>query len=438
MKKILQIFIFITAIFLLVGCKGKLTANEKAVIKRFLEEDIIIFQENDNQDSVTGNIELSLNLDGYNIFWESNSLDVLLIDGNQGIITRSNDDIAISLTATLTVKSGVYETREFQIKILKNALDEEYQVTFDLNGYNGVAPEMQVVSKTTGLVKRPGNVIRSGYLLKGWKLNTLDEQFFDFKTKITSDITLYAIWQVFDSPYYSQITASEGEQLFNQLNNLISKVTAGNGSQNSSYGEVRYILEKSDINPNKPNYLWGIYDNADIPPVWNGQTMNREHVWPNSRLGIPRVNNNSRNQGSDPHNLRIIIPSTNSRRGNNYFVDANPSVDGYIPSSGTYYPGDDHRGDVARILLYMAVRYKDILSLVETPSGTTFEPSGAQLGNIKVLLKWHLEDPVDQFEINRNQVIYENQGNRNPFIDNDSWFEPVWQYLMTQANLSYN
>ena len=238
--------------------------------------------------------------------------------------------------------------------------------------------------------------------------------------------------------YYAGITATSGESLINQLNALISNVTAGNGTQNSSYGEVRYILEKSDINPNNTDYLWGIYDNADIPKTWNGTTMNREHVWPNSRLGVPRdtLNNSSRRIDSDPHNLRIIIPETNRERSNFVFVNSISSVDGYVISgTQTYYPGNAHRGDVARILLYMAVRYKDILTLAEGMSGPNYDPSGTSFGDIKVLLQWHLDDPVDDFEIQRNNVIYSHQGNRNPFIDNSTYFEPVWNYFMQQAGL---
>ncbi len=224
-------------------------------------------------------------------------------------------------------------------------------------------------------------------------------------------------------------------EIFNKLFEKISVVTAGNGSQNSSYGEVRQILEESDINQNKKTVLWGIYDNAEIPADWgSGNVFQREHVWPNSRLGIPRVNNNSRDQGSDPHNLRAIIGSTNSSRSNRYFV-AGSGEAGYTIETDQYYPGDAHRGDVARILLYMAVRYKDILSLVETPGGTTYEPSGAQMGQLSILLDWHLKDPVDNFEINRNKVIYEYQGNRNPFIDRPEYFQPVWEYFMQQAQL---
>ena len=109
-------------------------------------------------------------------------------------------------------------------------------------------------------------------------------------------------------------------EIFNKLHEKINIVTAGNGSQNSSYGEAREILVKSDVEPGKET-LFGIYDNAEIPADWgSGNVFQREHVWPNSKLGIEGVSNSSRDQGSDPHNLRAIVGSTNASRSNRYYA----------------------------------------------------------------------------------------------------------------------
>jgi hypothetical protein len=223
-------------------------------------------------------------------------------------------------------------------------------------------------------------------------------------------------------PYYDSINATEGDNLLTQLQTLVTGSLGTTGSGNITYGEVRYLLEKSDLNSNGSGYLWGIYDNYDITAKWDyGDTWDREHVWPQSRLGISSANNSKRNIASDPHNLRASKNTTNGSRGNRYFVSgsgANKTVGSY-----GYYPGDEHIGDVARILLFMAVRYKDILSLTQNPTGT-------EMGDIRVLYNWHLEDPVDDFEIQRNNVIHSHQGNRNPFIDRPEYFQPVWEYFM--------
>jgi len=155
-----------------------------------------------------------------------------------------------------------------------------------------------------------------------------------------------------EGTYYSGITATSGESLINQLNALISIVTAGKGNQNSSYEEVKDILEEADLIIGSTTHLWGIYDSESIPKPWvyGGETWNREHVWPQSRLGTDATPS-GRNIASDPHNLRAIIPTTNTSRLNRYFVNGT-GLTGDIVGANGYYPGDAHRGDVARILLY--------------------------------------------------------------------------------------
>ena len=62
------------------------------------------------------------------------------------------------------------------------------------------------------------------------------------------------------------------------------------------------------------------------------------------------------------------------------------------------------------MLFYMDVRY-DGLTLVDGV------PATHEMGDLETLLQWHLADPVDDFEYNRNDVIEDYQDNRNPFID---------------------
>lgn len=184
-----------------------------------------------------------------------------------------------------------------------------------------------------------------------------------------------------------------------------------------SYGEARFVLEKADLVISESYaYLNGIYSEHQIVRYWDGgNTWSREHVWPNSRLAMQRVSNSDKNQGSDVHNLRAINPSVNSSRSNRYFT--NGSAFGIV-GSDMYYPGDTYKGDVARILFYMATRYANILTLRNTNIiDSAYTSEGAVMGILDELLQWHIDDPVDQFEINRNNVIYSYQGNRNPFID---------------------
>lgn len=254
------------------------------------------------------------------------------------------------------------------------------------------------------------------------------------KVNYSVDTTTYSFTYnyVYDGYYQGLSYEMTNEEIFNKLNQIISVVTAGDGSQNSSYGEAREILVKSDIEPGKET-LYGIYDNKEIPADWGGgKVFDREHVWPNSKLGLPRVANANRNIASDPHNLRAINKSTNSSRSNRYFAAGSGEI-GYTIGTDEYYPGDNHVGDVARILLYMAVRYKDVLSLVEIPKDIAYEPEGAEMGKLSLLIEWHNSDPVDEFEINRNEIIYQYQGNRNPFIDHPELFERVYEQIVATS-----
>lgn len=201
--------------------------------------------------------------------------------------------------------------------------------------------------------------------------------------------------------YYETISEIDVSLLPSRLKTLLNTYTQVN------YGEAKTALQKSDLKPGSTTHMYGIYNSSDIPLGWDGgETWQREHVWPCSRMVFngsgTRPSESSKNQMSDLHNLRAINAGLNQSRNNKYF-DA-------MLGSDTFYPGNDHRGDVARILFYMDTKY-DELSLTNMPSGQT------EMGNLSELIKWHYLDPVDQFEINRNNEIFKIQNNRNPFID---------------------
>ncbi len=224
------------------------------------------------------------------------------------------------------------------------------------------------------------------------------------------------------------------------------------------------VLETADQDPNNSGRILDIYLNASYPKHGAGNTdYNREHVWAKS-YGFP--NDGSSNYPyTDCHHLFLCNDSRNSSRSNKPFgavggggteypTEANDGVGG---GSGTY-PGWsnwadttywetwwDRRGDVARALFYMDVRYEggthgvtghaepdliltDNLAQIQA-SNTGANESVAYMGLLSVLLQWHLDDPVDSKELARNDAIYSYQGNRNPFIDHPEWVECV--YLAT-------
>jgi endonuclease I len=218
--------------------------------------------------------------------------------------------------------------------------------------------------------------------------------------------------------YYEGAEGLEGRALRTFLDEIVQTniITV-------NYGTARTALVEADKDPNNPSNVLTIYSRQSVKGEWDGITWTREHVWPNSRLGIPRVNNTSKNQGSDLHNLRAIIQSVNSSRSNKVFDVAT--------TSETYFPGDADKGDVARILFYMVIRY-DFLELTDeiltNDSSTNYSVYGTKMSRFSVLMDWHLSDPVDDFERNRNNVIYEYQNNRNPFIDHPEFASLIFEH----------
>ncbi len=146
---------------------------------------------------------------------------------------------------------------------------------------------------------------------------------------------------------------------------------------------------------------------------------NREHVFAKS-LANPSLVTNSAGAGTDVHNLRAADCQMNSRRNNNYFKDG--SGDSYL--DGDFYPGDEFKGDVARIIMYMYLRYPTQCEPTNIGVGSTSYSNDADMPNI--FLEWNEEDPVSEFERNRNDVIFSYQGNRNPFIDNPYLASLIW------------
>jgi len=185
-----------------------------------------------------------------------------------------------------------------------------------------------------------------------------------------------------------------------------------------TYGDARDILQEADADLNEPDKILLIYNRDVIESTWDqGSSWAREHVWPNSRLGVPRAENHHRNLATDLHNLRAINPGVNSSRGNKYFD--------FETTSMTYYPGED-RGDVARIYFYMTTMYESLILRDALADANTYTIEGAIQGVLSALIAFHFEDEVDDFEIQRNNVISSYQKNRNPFIDYPHLVELIW------------
>lgn len=232
--------------------------------------------------------------------------------------------------------------------------------------------------------------------------------------------------------YYDDAVGKSGETLKAALNNIIS------GHTELSYSQCWDALKVTDQDPNNSNNVIGIYSrfsmDADAEYA-GGSGWNREHVWAKSRGDF----GTSEGAGTDLHHLRACDVSTNSARSNKGFddggsiyVDGSGNYSGSTPArsdSDSWEPGDDQKGDVARMMFYMATRYEGENGDPDLElSEEIFGQSDKQPlhGKLSTLLIWHEEDPVDQNEMNRHEGIYSFQGNRNPFIDHPEWVDDIW------------
>jgi len=239
--------------------------------------------------------------------------------------------------------------------------------------------------------------------------------------------------------YYQSINFSlTGDSLKEELSNLI--LTTHNSlieytSSNSI--DTWDVIKQSDLylmDTTKVLLVYGYDDNDQA--FENDRTRdkslschagpcdglwNREHVFPKS-LATPSLSTNFPGPGTDVHNLRACDYVSNSWRGNlKYgFGTGNSGVN----TNGFWYPGDEWRGDVARIIMYMYLRYPTQCKPLAVGDGLANHSNFGDMPNI--FLEWNQQDPVDQYEINRNNQIFINQGNRNPFIDNPYLATVIW------------
>lgn len=262
--------------------------------------------------------------------------------------------------------------------------------------------------------------------------------------------------------YYAAIDSANSATLRGTLHETIDD--HARFPYTSSFTDSWDVLEMADEDPNNAANILSIYKNAVYAKAGGGNgNYNREHTWPSS-YGFPD-NIDSNYPYTDIHHLRLSDSGYNSQRGNIAYGTCNGSCNeattdvnngqgggsGVYPGNSNWHTGSgggayevwhDRRGDVARGLLYLDVRYAggmhdvrevpepdlvltDNTSLIQTSGGVNLTGE-AYMGRLSVLLQWHLEDPVSALERDRNEIIYQFQGNRNPFVDHPEWVNCIF------------
>ncbi len=229
--------------------------------------------------------------------------------------------------------------------------------------------------------------------------------------------------------YYDSLDGLSGAALEQALQDIIADPTIVRAQ---TYSDIIDILGEADQNPANSNQVWLVYTEQgraklDYQTTSNNfGTWNREHTFPRSLAGYSSIDLDDERDGkdiywtteadslrhgnSDAHALRAADGPENSSRGNQHYGQYN----GPTGTLGSF------KGDVARGVLYMQIRYNGLSIQPGYPSVS------GQMGDLNVLLDWHRNDPPDDFEMNRNNVVYEWQFNRNPFIDQPDLVEYIW------------
>ena len=228
----------------------------------------------------------------------------------------------------------------------------------------------------------------------------------------------------YDSTYYKNAIGKTGTSLKSSLHTIISSQTK------LSYSALWEALKVTDQDPNNSNNVKLLYSGISRSKSLNGGDVgdwNREHVWAISHGDLTT----STGPGTDLHHIRPEDVQVNSIRGNKDFDNGGSSFTnsgGSLTDSNSFEPRDAVKGDVARMILYMAVRYEGDDSWADLePNDSVSNGSNPYMGRLSVLKAWNDEDPPDAFEERRNQVIYDAyQHNRNPFIDHPEWVEAIW------------
>jgi endonuclease I len=225
--------------------------------------------------------------------------------------------------------------------------------------------------------------------------------------------------------YYRTAAEKTGNSLKTELHNIIDHHTE------LSYSAVWEALKKTDEDPANANNVILLYTGRSQAKGTNGggvDDWNREHVWAKSHGDF----GTAMGPGTDLHHLRPADVSVNSTRGNLDFdnggTEHSEALGNYFDSD-SWEPRDEVKGDVARMLFYMAVRYEgDVSDEPDLELNNTVNNGTAPYhGKLSVLLQWNAQDPVDDRERRRNDIIYSDyQHNRNPFIDHPEWVNEIW------------
>lgn len=244
--------------------------------------------------------------------------------------------------------------------------------------------------------------------------------------------------------YYADVDGKKGmDNIINTLHSIISNHTVLN------YNSLESYYERTDF---YSDTLWDMYSTCrytmsdankaqdEVCDAWN-----KEHLVCQSWFSGSGMK-------SDLFNVYPTDARVNGMRSNYPYGEVNGAYGTGISNNNghalgkvgantfsgytgkVFEPHDDYKGDFARSFMYMAVCYRNgSLNASDGSAMYTSTPTNLTTYAKNLLMKWHRQDPVSEKEIDRNQAVYVEQNNRNPFIDYPELAEYIWGDLVGQT-----
>lgn len=360
--------------------------------------------------------------------------------------TEYNEDEAFDIT--FTAEQNVTETLYFDILLSNGTFNTSdftgnTSMTIDV-GQNSTSTTITLVDDSDDEGDEVMSVRFASLPAEYLALNN------NLKIRVVDNDFTVAAFGTPISPTYGIVSSTQPNGYYNSLDGLsdsalrqaLQDIIAEEGLVRAqTYADVVTILKEADQNPAHSNQVWLLYTEEGRAKLDyqtssdNNGKWNREHTYPRSRGGFDSLEDlddiadgkdifwnttadSLRHGNSDAHALRAADAIENSIRNNQHYGQ----YTGPSGTSGSFY------GDVARSVLYMAVRYNGLEVVNGFPEGTEGE-----LGDLATLLNWHRNDPPDDFEMNRNNIVYTWQFNRNPFIDQPDLVEYIWGNMVGET-----
>ncbi len=332
-------------------------------------------------------------------------------------------------TVVISPSSNWYTGDE--IEVLATPSEHYYLSSLTLNGENGARLSN---GKTSFEIVDTENLLKA--VFKEYSGAQEDYSYLYANTSIYPDRG--AVQMDIDA-YYEPVRGLKGAALKKGLHDIIDDHVE------FSYDDLgQSDWEYIDEDPFDSSRFYVIYEGS----TKKGYKVNKEHTWAKSHGSF----GTSRPAGSDVHNLRGANSNLNSTRSNLDFGEVNHSSStsvgdkydwattammGNYRGDSAFEPKDSWKGDVARIIFYMATRYEgngepnlEVSGNIDTSRFYDYTSGASGLhGNFEDLYNWATSgiDPVDDYEINRNNIVDQDyQHNRNPFIDHPEFIIMIY------------